>query len=117
MSRPIVYQTQYNPNIDTRDALRYGELELLFERPGEPAVAPTRMIDELWRRLWCFTAQDYLLPTGSPALIGAATAIASRQAGGAVNMLLWDRKTRSYMETTLSMRTNQSVYGGQQSDE
>lgn len=108
--RAIVYQTQHNPRIDTRDALRYGELRLLFERPGEPAVAPTRMLEELRRQLRCFTAYDYLLPIGSPALIGAATTVAARQANGVVNFLLWDRKARCYMETTLNFGQN----GGQE---
>lgn len=99
--RPYVFQTQHNPRIDTRDALRYGELRMLFENAGEPAVAPARMLQEVRRLLSGYTEHDYLLPVGSPALIGTATTVAARQSGGVVNFLLWDKRARCYMTSTI----------------
>lgn len=101
MSR--VYQVQHNPNIDTSDALRYGELYVVIERGGEPAVAPHVLRYELRYKMRDFGPDDYLLPTGSPACIAAAACIAARRANGQLNMLLWDKRRARYQAQTIDL--------------
>lgn len=99
---PTVYQTQWSPNIDPREALRYGELSCLVEQPGLE-FAPSRLVDELRRGLRDFTGQDYLLPVGSPIVIGAVFGVLARAGHSHLNVLRWDRKTKDYHVVTLEL--------------
>lgn len=100
---PTVYQTHYAPHIDVRPAMEYGDLEVLVQRPGEPSLAPVPLVQELRHGLRNFGPDDYLLPTGSPAVIAAAAAIAARQSGGTLRVLLWDRHEKRYYTTTMEV--------------
>jgi len=77
-------------------ALRYGQIiELL---PGGPVITSTApMITTLRYKLRNYSDRDYILAIGGPAEIGAAVAIAAAKNGGRVNMLVWDKPTRSYV--------------------
>lgn len=98
-----VYQVQRNPHIDTGDALRYGELYVVVDRGGEPAVAPRALVHELQYGLRDYGPDDYLLPTGSPAVIATAAVVAARRSGGRLNMLLWDKRRSRYQAQTIDV--------------
>lgn len=98
-----VFQTQYNPKINTRAAVEYGDLTVLVEQPGEPAIAPAPLARELKRKLSAFAPGDYVLPVGSPAVMFAA-GMALRDLGvRSTNVLIWDKKVQRYFTTTLEV--------------
>jgi len=98
-----VYQTQSSPRIDVRPAMEYGDIEVLVQQHAEPALAPVPLVQSLRNALRHFGDDDYLLPTGSPAVIAAAAMIAGRANGGRVKMLIWDRELKRYYETQLEV--------------
>lgn len=98
-----VFQTQYNPKINTRAAIEYGDLRVLIEEPGEPAIAPSPMVKELKRKLADFAPGDYILPVGSPAVM-FATGLALRDIGvRSASILIWDKRSRRYFTTTMEV--------------
>jgi hypothetical protein len=44
-----------------------------------------------------FTQDDYIIPVGSPLVIGIVFAIASAKTGGKFNVLSWDKKYGKYI--------------------
>ena len=104
MKPRVIYQTQAAPHLDVRRALAFGDkFEVLWEDRGEPSLAPTLMVRLLRKKLVGFSDNDYLLPTGSPGIIGAAFAIAAAANEGRVNVLIWDREARQYFTTTVEV--------------
>lgn len=100
---PTVYQTHQTPNIDVRPALAYGDLRVLVDQRGEPALAPVPLVNRLRHELRNFSDEDYLLPTGSPAVIAAAAMVAAGYNRGRVRVLLWDRREHKYFETIIEV--------------
>jgi hypothetical protein len=82
--------------LDLTPAAIYGELTVIFDN-GKAALTPEPSIRRLRQVLKSFGPDDYLLPVGSPTLIGWATAIAADSNRGQVKMLVWDRETREYV--------------------
>ena len=98
-----VYQTQLSPRIDVRPAMEYGDIEVLVQQQAEPALAPVPLVHSLRNALRNFSDDDYLLPTGSPAVIAAAAMLAAKANGGRVKMLIWDRELKRYYKTQLEV--------------
>lgn len=96
-------QTGQKVTMDITPALAYGELELLLPA-GNVVLTPGPMMQELARKLKHFSDDDYLLPLGDPAAIGAACIEAAAANRGRVKMLKWDRETRKYYVVTLERR-------------
>ena len=82
--------------LDLTPAAVYGELVVIFKN-GKAALTPEPSIVKLRQALKDYGPDDYLLPVGSPTLIGWATAIAADSNRGQVKMLVWDREAREYV--------------------
>ncbi len=82
--------------LDLTPAAVYGELVVIFKN-GKAALTPGPSIARLRRALKDYGPGDYILPVGSPTLIGWAVAIAADVNRGQVRMLVWDRETREYI--------------------
>lgn len=82
--------------LDLTPAAVYGELVVIFDN-GKAALTPDPSIRRLRLVLKDYGPDDYLLPVGSPTLIGWATAIAADNNRGQVKMLVWDREAREYV--------------------
>jgi hypothetical protein len=105
MSKVFVVQNQhrwcqltekFQPKFDLSAAEKFGTLEYLLS----PTAAPFKseaVIAELKDKLKDFTADDFLLLIGNPALIGFAVAIAAQFAEGHVSLLQWSGKDQRYI--------------------
>lgn len=87
---PIPY-----PALNLDPARVYGELVHLLPQ-GNTTYAPAQTVRMIRDVMQDFTAQDYILPVGNPAVIGVAVAIAAQKNGGSVNVLHWDKRERAY---------------------
>lgn len=91
------------PTTDLSSASVYGELEVLIKM-NFIGIAVQPVIRALRSQLKDFSDDDYILPTGDPVAIGFATCIAAEANRGKVNMLRWDRQTRSYIKIPVDIR-------------
>ncbi len=90
---------KFDPD-DLAKAEQFGAIVYLLS----PRAAPFNsapIIRELSEKLADFGAQDYLLCTGNPILIGLATAIAAdASVDGSVRFLQWSGKDQAYIPVT-----------------
>jgi hypothetical protein len=91
------------PTVDLTTASIYGELEVLIKM-NHIGIAVQPVISMLRPKLKSFSDDDYILPTGDPVAIGIVTFLAAEANRGRVNMLRWDRQTRSYIKIPISLR-------------
>lgn len=98
---------ELKPVLDLRPAAVYGELVVLFSG-GNPALTAAPSVMRLRQMLKDYGPNDYLLPVGSPTLIGWATAIAADNNRGQVKMLVWDRETRAYIISEVELWARQN---------
>jgi len=88
--------------MDLSPASAYGDLEIVLSR-GSTVLSPGPMIHELQRKLNGFTKDDFLVCIGDTGAIAAAVMVASRITGGSINILKWNRDTRSYISLKLEV--------------
>lgn len=88
--------------IDLSPATAFGELSFLLHS-GQLPQDPSPTVEVLRRKLADYTANDFLLPVGHPAMIGWATALAARASGGEVKMLCWYPPMRRYLVTKVRL--------------
>ena len=89
-------------SFDLTPARIYGELVVMLP-PNKLPLSAAPVIEELRRHLAHFNDDDYLMAVGAPTLIGWATAIAADSNLGRVNMLVWDRECRAYIEVVAQL--------------
>ena len=98
--------TKYNPSrgkvvpaLNFTDALRFGDLMFVLD---ESEYRPEFFADTVKRiksSLAEFQSDDYLIPTGDPALIAICAAEIVRR-HGKINILRWERHHMQYFSTT-----------------
>jgi hypothetical protein len=91
---------------DLTPAAVHGELVFLL-RPGN--IFRDRLdsaIERLEEVLADFSAEDFLLPTGDPVGIAAASHIAARNSGGILKVLKYDRMGGEYFPFVIDMRND-----------
>ena len=110
MSERIVYVIQHiagtkagNPKINIMGAKEYGELKTLLPELSQIIFSPGPLIFKLRKLLKDFKADDYLLLTGDPAIIGVACSIVSYITNGKYNLLKWDRLERKYYTIKINL--------------
>ncbi len=92
------------PFMDMSPARLYGEIQEPLLATGHTVpLATAQMMRELHKRLISFTKEDYLLLAGDTGAIAAAAMVAAGMTGGTVNILKWDRDTKSYIKLTLEV--------------
>lgn len=85
------------PTIDISPARKFGEIiSILPPESNRLHIAP--LVAALKDRMADFCADDYLVAVGDPTILAAAASIASRQTGGILRMLKWDRRASDYIE-------------------
>jgi hypothetical protein len=94
--------------IDLTPALEFGHLRYLLPPTRLPSN-PQAIVETIRSNLAEFTADDYLLLTGSPVAIGVAVALAAARVGGRLKMLRWQRSLKSYEYLTVDLRELQAV--------
>lgn len=86
--------------MDISKASTYGEVSVLLEH-RQVAFTPGPMIDILSQKLNLYCDDDYIIPIGDPTAIAAAVLCAARANAGRVNLLKWDKESRSYIRVTI----------------
>lgn len=94
---------QFVPVFDITPAAEYGEIELLIDSSVHIGIAMKPVAEKLRVKLRDFCDDDFILPTGDPAAIGIAIAIAAKYNDGRVNLLRWDRKMRGYIKLAVAI--------------
>lgn len=85
------------PRMTLKAAEGFGKLAYLASwRALEILGALNTVIEDIEDKLVDFNDQDYILPVGSPILIGIVSAIAASNNSGRMKMLYWDRHERCY---------------------
>lgn len=93
---------EYLPFMDFRNAAEYGNLEVLIE-PGLTVFSPGPMVKMIKERLKDIKPEDYLICVGDPAVIGIAVSIASIFNQGRVNLLKYNRKSKTYIKVEVNL--------------
>jgi len=97
----VVQQTQ----VDYTSAAKFGRLEPpILPQLQNVALSTLPTIREFRSRFHDFNDKDYLLLVGDPVAIGIAVAVAAELNKGRVNVLKWDKHSRSYIEISLNIK-------------
>lgn len=88
---------EMEPMMDLTPASAYGELVVLIKSHKLPLMTAP-FIASLRSGLKNFSDDDFLLPTGAPAAIAFAGAVAAEMNRGFVNLLVWDKQTHQYIK-------------------
>ena len=100
---PIVYVIQEiagtkdgRPKINIMGAAEYGTFKFLLPELSQMIFSPGPLIFKLRKGLKNYAAEDFLLLTGDPAIIGVACSIVADITAGKFNLLKWDKQERKY---------------------
>lgn len=86
----------WTPTVNIEPAKKFGELHVLFD-PSVSRAAIAPMAAAMRERMRDFDEGDFVCALGDPTLIGVACAIATRNAGGLLRLLKWDRMFKEYV--------------------
>ena len=92
-----------NPKINIMGASQYGQFKFLLPEFSQMIFSPGPLIYKLSQGLKNYTADDYLLLTGDPAIIGVACSIVSDITNGKYNVLKWDKQERKYYPIEINL--------------
>jgi len=108
--KAIVYVIQeipgtkvFRPKINILGAQKYGDIKVLLKEDSQIIFSPGPVIFSLRQKLKKFKAEDYLLLTGDPAIIGIACSVVSDITNGKYNLLKWDRQEKTYYPIKINL--------------
>lgn len=84
---------------DLSPAGQFGELVYVLPSHTRPALDPESVLPQIREVMAGYTADDYIVAVGDPALYCWATALATRATGGIVKLLKWDGRDQVYYPT------------------
>lgn len=94
-----VYVVQENPRLDYTDAERYGDVVFMTAREFSPmknSISNKTVLGDIDRHMKNFNpAEDFLLLTGGPILLGYAFSLALAKTGS-IHVLQWDNYKHGY---------------------
>ena len=91
------------PKINIMSAKEYGEFNFLLPEFSQIIFSPGPLVFKLRKLLKDYKAEDYLLLTGDPAIIGVACSIVSDLTNGKYNLLKWDKQERMYYPIKINL--------------
>ena len=91
------------PKINIMGASQYGTFKFLLPELSQIIFSPGPLIMKLRQGLKDYTADEYLLLTGDPAIIGVACSIVSDITNGKYNVLKWDKQERKYYPIRINL--------------
>jgi len=107
---PVVYiiqeisgTRQGTPKINIMGAQKYGKFVFCLPEMSQIIFSPGPLIFKLRKVLKDYTADDYLLLTGDPAIIGVACSIVSDITNGKYKLLKWDKQERKYYPIKINL--------------
>ena len=95
-----------NPKINIMGASNYsssGKFNFLLPEFSQIIFSPCPLVYKLRQGLKDYTANDYLLLTGDPAIIGVACSIVSDITNGKYKLLKWDKQERKYYPIEINL--------------
>ena len=96
--------TRYGaPKINIMGASKYGEFVFCLPEMSQMIFSPGPLIFKLRDKLKHYTAEDYLLLTGDPAIIGVACSMVSDITNGKNKLLKWDKQERKYYPIQINL--------------
>lgn len=93
MSKVFIVQ---DTGVNFLPAAKFGGIEFLLPGDRNVMFSAGPCIHTLKQKLSAFSDKDFLLLTGDPVAIGAATAVAAMMNNGRVRTLKWDRQEKQY---------------------
>jgi hypothetical protein len=84
-------------------AQKYGKFVFCLPEMSQIIFSPGPLIFKLRKVLKDYTADDYLLLTGDPAIIGVACSIVSDITNGKYKLLKWDKQERKYYPIEINL--------------
>jgi hypothetical protein len=96
---------EWKPIFDIRPARMFGQLVFVTLRPGNIYLdtLPT-ILNHMQSVLADFNDDDYILPTGEPVAIAAASMCAAQANNGRVKLLKWDRRGKNYQTVQINLK-------------
>jgi hypothetical protein len=94
---------EFEDKYNFQKASMYGNVKIILTSDKTSPLSPMPAIMQLEKALDNFSDDDYLLPVGNPAFVAAAGAIAARNNDGCFKMLIWDKRTGSYIESQIQI--------------
>ena len=91
------------PKINIMSAREYGEFNFFLPEFSQIIFSPGPLVFKLRKLLKDYKAEDYLLLTGDPAIIGVACSIVSDLTNGKYNLLKWDKQERMYYPIKINL--------------
>jgi hypothetical protein len=95
---------EFEDKYDFQKASVYGNVTVVLTKDKTSPLVPAPALFQLQHALKNFSDDDYLLPVGNPAFVAAAGAIAAKNNGGRFKVLIWDKRTASYIESHIQIR-------------
>lgn len=100
----FVYVLQHPPeNINILSASNFGYLVICLPQLSQIVFSTGPFVFKMRKNLQDFRAQDYILCTGDPAVIGLSTAIVSDITTGRFNLLKWDKREFKYYPLSIDL--------------
>lgn len=100
----FVYVLQHPPeNINILSASNFGYLVICLPQLSQIVFSTGPFVFKMRKNLQDFRAQDYILCTGDPAVIGLSTAIVSDITTGKFNLLKWDKREFKYYPLSIDL--------------
>jgi len=95
--KPRAFIVQDNPTLDFSPLREYAAWppEVIFN-PGQVTLHPQHAVEVARNKLAHMRAEDFLLLSGDPVMIGISLAVASELLGQ-VQLLRWDRREKQYL--------------------
>lgn len=87
---------------DLTSAAKYGEIKILIPA-GQSLVSSVPVVRQLNDLMRDFSRDDYLLPLGDPAIMAAASGVATLKTAGCFSVLKWDRRSGAYLAVPLDL--------------
>ncbi len=98
----VVFVTQDNPKLGFAPALAYGEKLAAVFPPGQVVLSPQTALNHARRVLQDMTADDWLVLSGDPVVIGICWAVVAEYLGK-VRALKWDARELCYVPVEVNM--------------
>ena len=84
------------PKYNILGASKFGKIVSLLPEKSQIIMSPGPLIQKLKTLLKDYTADDYLLLSGDPAIIGVVCSVVSDITNGKYKLLKWDRQEKTY---------------------
>ena len=91
------------PKYNIVGAQKYGDIITVLPEFSQMIHSPGPLVMKLRTLLKNYTADDYLLLSGDPAIIGVVGSLVSDTTNGRYKLLKWDRQEKTYYPIDINL--------------